>query len=395
MDRQSCGVVPRHFALSQSCQICHSVAVFVFYTGAMSKNQNPYSDLPPTAFWRTGVAEAGLFGLKNLWSSPWELPADARFSTFGSCFAQHISRALKARRMGWVDGEPAPGGTPPDLARDFNYGVFSARTANIYTAAQLLLLLRMVAGEVAVDVPEVWETEGRFRDSLRPAIEPTGFASVAEAVLSRRAMLRGLKRAIEGADVFVFTLGLTEGWESMSGQPYAACPGTMGGTFDAGWHRFVNYRHASIRQALEESLAILRRLNPAIHLLLTVSPVPLTATASGGHVLSATTYSKSVLRAVAGEMAEDHAVVDYFPSFEIITGPATRSAFYEPNLRSVVPEGVEVVMGHFFNGLSLTGPARHGVEAAAEAALDAAIARDMKDEELACEEAALEAFNAT
>ena len=357
---------------------------------------HPYSALPAKAFWRTGVAEAGIFGLRDLWASKWELPADARFATFGSCFAQHISRALKDRRMGWIDGEPAPAATPPELARRFNYGAFSARTANIYTAAQLRILLQMVVGDRAVADAEFWEEPtGRILDSLRPVIEPDGFGSLDEALLSRLAMLRGLKRAITGADVFVFTLGLTEGWENLSGQPFAACPGTMGGSFDPDQHRFVNYRTADIRAAMDEVETLLLRLNPDIHLLLTVSPVPLTATASDQHVLVATMRSKSVLRAVAGEMAEDRPRVDYFPSYEIITGAATRSAFFEPNLRSVVAQGVDTVMGHFFAGLRLTGPNRHGGDAAEEAARDQAMASDMANEALVCEEAALEAFNAS
>lgn len=358
--------------------------------------KTPYSVLPPTAFWRTGVAEAGIYGLSGLWTSKWSLPVDARFATFGSCFAQHISRALRARRMGWIDGEPAPGGLPAELAAAFNYGVFSARTANIYTAAQLRLLLELAAGDADATAPEIWaDADGRFRDSLRPAIEPKGFASRDEALASRRSMLRGLRRAVEGADVLVFTLGLTEGWESTAtGQPYAACPGTLGGQFDDRAHRFVNHRAAAIRRDLDAALALLHRLNPAIHLLLTVSPVPLTATASGGHVLVATTHSKSVLRGVAGEMAEDHPRVDYFPSYEIIMGAPARMGFFEPNLRSVALPGVEVVMGHFFSGLQLAAPARHGGDATREAEAEARIAAVMQAEDLACEEVALEAFNA-
>ena len=42
-------------------------------------------------------------------------------------------------------------------------------------------------------------------------------------------------------------------------------------------------------------------MNPKARLVLTVSPVPLAATASGSHVLPATIYSKSVLRAAAQE----------------------------------------------------------------------------------------------
>lgn len=374
---------------------CHNSAQVPCEFCAMPKQSvaNPYQMLPSRAFWRSAVAEAGVFGLADLWRSRWQLPSDAGFATFGSCFAQHISRALVDRGMRWINGEPAPMGTPPELARAFNYGVFSARTANVYTAAQLRCLLELVgSGDVAE--AEVWPDGTRFRDSLRPAIEPDGFATVEEALASRRAMLRGLRRAVERADVFVFTLGLTEGWESAeTGQPYAACPGTQGGSFDAARHRFVNYRTAAIRADLDAALARLRAINPGIRLLLTVSPVPLTATASDAHVLVATTRSKSALRAVAAELAEDDAGVDYFPSYEIITGAPTRGAFYEPNLRSVVPQGVACVMGHFFAGLDLTAPARH---AAAEAAAQAAAVQaeaEAQHEALVCDEAVLEAYN--
>jgi hypothetical protein len=361
----------------------------------IEKTHNPYSALPAHAFWRSGVADVGVFGLRDLWASPWVLSANVQFATYGSCFAQHISRALKARKIGWVDGEPAPLGTPANLAQAYNYGVFSARTANIYTAKQLLLLLQMAVGDVASGEPETWETGGRFYDSLRPTIEPRGFISQTEAVLSRRTMLRGLRRSVERADVFVFTLGLTEGWESVAtGQPFAACPGTIGGTFDADAHRFVNYRSAAIRADMDAALVILRRLNPGIRMLLTVSPVPLTSTASGGHVLVATTYSKSVLRGVAGEIAQDDLGVDYFPSYEIITGAPSKSVFFEPNLRTVKPQGINLVMGHFFGGLNLNGVATRPVQTG-DVYDDAAVTDEMLAEELACEEAMLEIFNAS
>ena len=82
-----------------------------------------------------------------------------------------------------------------------------------------------------------------------------------------------------------------------------------------------------------------------------VSPVPLTATATGRHALVATTHSKSVLRAAAGQLADELDHVDYFPSYEIVTGFPYRAAFYAPNLRTVTPDGVAFVMWHFFRAL--------------------------------------------
>lgn len=357
------------------------------------KSSTPYADLPPEAFWRSGVAEAGAYGLNALWRSKWQLPRDARFATFGSCFAQHISAALRARSMAWVDGEPAPLSTPKAVARAYNYGIFSARTANVYTAAQLLLLLRMVAGEVAADGPDLWPDGDRWRDSLRPMIEPEGFASQTECLASRSAMLLGLRRAIEAADVLVFTMGLTEGWETVQGQALAACPGTAGGRFDPDHHRFVTYRAAAIRQDLDASLARMQAINPKLRLLLTVSPVPLTATASGAHVLVATQHSKAVLRAVAGELAADRDDVDYFPAYEVITGQQTRHGFYAPNLRDVVDQGVGVVMEHFFAGLRLEAPLRHAERKASARHARRATLAEIGTEALACEEAMLEVWN--
>jgi hypothetical protein len=63
--------------------------------------------------------------------------------TAGSCFAQHISRALREQGFGFLVTEafaPHPG------VADENYGVFSARFGNIYTARQLVQLFDRAYG---------------------------------------------------------------------------------------------------------------------------------------------------------------------------------------------------------------------------------------------------------
>ena len=360
--------------------------------------KTPYSDLPAKAFWRSAVAEAGIFGLEDLWTSKWELPADARFSTFGSCFAQHISAALASRKMNWFNAEPAPKRTPPALARDFNYGVFSARTGNVYTAAQLRYLVGLADGSVtagAADIwPEVFKGGERFWDSLRPAIEPRGFASAEELILSRAATARAFRRAVAETDVFVFTLGLTEGWRnSRTGQPYPMCPGTLAGSFDPALHEFYPARYPAIHDDLEAAFAAMRVLNPELRILLTVSPVPLTATASGDHVLKSTTYSKSTLRAVAGDFAADAEWIDYFPSYEIISGAPARAMFFEPNMRSVSPHGVNYVMTHFFAGLQMNKERKYtGPDEDEER--DRAAEEAMAAEDIICEEMTLDRHSA-
>ena len=309
---------------------------------------HPYTSLPQDRFWRTAVADRDPLEISELWQPRFPVGRKTRIVTAGSCFAQHFARALTARGYRWIDAEPGPHGLTPAQKQDYHYGTFSFRTGNIYTPR----MLRQWLTWASTDTPpptEIWETEGRFFDPFRPAVEPGGFVSVDELLASRRDTLDALRRAAKQAQVFVFTLGLTESWQdAQTGAEYAVCPGTVAGTFDADRHRFFNHGYDTLMADLRMVLRLLIRANPGLKLLLTVSPVPLTATASGQHVLTATVHSKSLLRAVAGTLAARDRRVDYFPSYEIITHPAFGGRFYAANQRSVLPEGVEHVMHRFF-----------------------------------------------
>jgi hypothetical protein len=327
---------------------------------------NPYSDLPEIAFWKTAVASRTPRAVSGLWDPKQPISPQQKIATMGSCFAQHIGRALVARGYHWFDAERAPEQLSPDARAHHNYGIFSARTGNVYTAAALRQWMLWALGK-ETPPDEVWQKDGRFFDPFRPAIAANGFASPEELFRSRAVTLGALARIAVEADILVFTMGLTEAWINTSaGHVYAMCPGTIAGEFDPSLHAFKNCRFAEILADMERVIDALRMANPRIRLVLTVSPVPLTATASGKHVLTATTYSKSVLRAVAGQLADTYECVDYFPSYEIITGIPFRSAFYESNLRSVATEGVAFVMDSFFACLAEKFGPRSGIPAAVE-----------------------------
>lgn len=312
---------------------------------------NPYIDLPARAFWRTAVAEPSCRAMTELWQPKFPVTRDDSILTAGSCFAQHLSGALVKHGYGWIDAEPGPERAPRSERRLFGYGVFSFRTGNIYTVA---LLRRWVEAAFAVKPlgDEAWASDGRWFDPLRPAIEPGGFASRAELTVLRATTLAAIRRALTTSTLFVYTLGLVEGWcNAATGDAYATCPGTQGGTFDPDAHQFVEYDYADIIADLEATLNLIATHNPAMRFLLTVSPVPLTATGSGHHVLVASSYAKSVLRAVAGTLQRRRADTDYFPAYEIVTNPAARCDYFEANRRSVTASGVDLVMSHFFAGI--------------------------------------------
>lgn len=313
---------------------------------------NPYQELPPRSFWRTAVAEPEMLDIGGLWTPKFPIGQDDPILTAGSCFARHLGRALLERGMNWRDAEPAPPGLTAAERAARQYGAFSFRTGNVYTAAMLRQWLSWAHGH---DEPprDTWTDGDRHLDPFRPTVEPDRYPSADEVLAAREATLAAIRGAVAEASCLFFTLGLTEAWyDRESGHVHPVCPGTVGGTFDARRHVFNNATVADVHRDLSAVVDLVRAVNPGLRVLLTVSPVPLTATATGGHALTATTYSKSVLRAAAGQLAAEHDHVDYFPSYELIAGFPFRATFFEPNLRTVTSAGVDFVMRHFFAALA-------------------------------------------
>lgn len=355
---------------------------------------NPYNSLPPEAFWRTSVAEKNPHQIDHLWKPKRLLKKEHKIATAGSCFAQHIGRALKEQGYTWMDAEPAPTFMSNGLKKSYNYGIFSFRTGNIYTTALLRQWVGWALGKIPIP-DEIWvNDDGVFFDPFRPNVEPGGFASEDELHASRKTTLKAVRSVVENADLFVFTLGLTEGWVNRkSKHVYPMCPGTVAGIFREDEHAFHNFGYGEVRQALRETFDWLKEANPGIRFLLTVSPVPLTATATGQHVLVATSYSKSTLRAVAGDMATSRKDTDYFPSYEIISSFPFRAMFFEPNMRSVAPEGVQFVMKSFFDAQTrLAQKTGATAEAGQPTASRPGKAIQKSEDDVVCEDVLLEAF---
>lgn len=350
---------------------------------------NPYDALPQEAFWSPAVAKKHMLDISGLWKAPFLILPKAKIATYGSCFAQHFSRALVARGYTWLNAEPAPAGVSEETARQFNYGIFSSRTGNIYTTS---LLRQWVEWALEKSAPPMihWEKNGRIYDPFRPSIEPDGFGSVEEMLRSRNTCIAAFRESILTCNLFVFTLGLTESWwDAQDGFEYPMCPGTHAGTYDAKRHVFRNQDYGFVRDNLMQAITMIRKSREQrMRVLLTVSPVPLTATNSGNHVLVATMDSKSVLRAVAGNIAANGKGISYFPSYEIINSPVFRGTFFEPNQRSVNGHGVNHVMDCFFAGLDQDqAAARAARRAAQQAEAEPASADDVK-----CDEELLEIF---
>lgn len=348
---------------------------------------HPYKSLPDGAYWRRSVA-AGVDVDPLLGDFPRITRAD-KVATAGSCFAQHVARHLAASGFTYLVTESAHPFVPAEAARAAGYGVYSARYGNIYTTHQLVQLFDRAYGYFAPQ-EDVWlAPDGRHVvDPFRPTIQPGGFASEREMRADRDQHLARVREMFETLDLLVFTLGLTEAWVSkVDGTAFPLCPGVAGGIFDPEKHAFRNLRTGEVREQIEAFVTRLRGVNPTARVILTVSPVPLAATASGNHVLPATIYSKSALRAAAQEAAEDLEGVYYFPSYEIVTGPQARGRFFADDLREVTEEGVEQVMRVFLRHATGGEVPINAPAAATEDVLDARVSAWV---EALCDEALLD-----
>lgn len=312
------------------------------------KPSHPYLTQAKRAFWKKTVDNVYPLDIKDWYVKKFDI-SGVRVATAGSCFAQHIGRQLRELGFNYFDAEPAPRLLSKASWQDFGFGMYSARYGNVYTSRQFLQILLRSHGKFRPK-EEVWEKDGGYIDPFRPTIEPEPFATVEELRSSRSYHFSCIRKILRKAEVFVYTLGLTEAWASRKdGAVFPIAPGVSGGQYDPIEHELVNLSYTEVLDDMEKAFAFIRAINPEMKFILTVSPVPLMATASEKNVVVATTYSKSVLRAAAGYLADKYEFVDYFPSYEIVSSHVMRAQFYEPDMRSVSIHGVQHVMSHFFS----------------------------------------------
>lgn len=308
---------------------------------------NPYSRLPSYNFWRRGVSSFNRNEFDPVTNVRFKIGKLDKVATAGSCFAQHISRHLAQIGFNYFVAETGAGLNSNERAKR-NFGVFSARYGNIYTARQLAQIFREVFHGATMNETAWLRPDGRYVDPYRPQIEPAGYANPDEVYAARKEHLSFVRKILEEADVFVFTLGLTESWMLKSDQSvFPLAPGVAGGDFDPDRYAFVNFSVPEVEADLHFFLTELRKINPKIKVLLTVSPVPLMATYEDRNVLVATTYSKSVLRVAAETMLRTYDFVDYFPSYEIITGSYNFGMYFAEDAREVNDLGVSHAMRVF------------------------------------------------
>ena len=223
------------------------------------------------------------------------MPGEKIF-TIGSCFARNIEKALASRGFDVV--------TRRILSAGQTLFKHRANILNNYGVPSILNELRW-----ALDETHPFDAEAnlfelypeRFVDIHLPAaIRPAS----RDEVLERRKVITQITGEVRDCRIVVMTLGLTEVW------------------FDRHSELYLNYspRRALVAKYPErfelhvlsyaDTLTYLRQIVDLLkqkcsgdqRILLTVSPVPLTATYTGRDVLVANGLSKAVLRTAADEI---------------------------------------------------------------------------------------------
>lgn len=242
---------------------------------------------------------------------PFHLTAGEKIFTIGSCFARNVEGELIRRgfripiRELFQQAEFAD--LPPEIVNNFG-------TPSIYNE------FAWAFGEEAYDEDKNIVELGTDKyidlhmvNSIRPA--------PLETVRKRRNGLIDATRILAECRVMIMTLGLVELWWDEETQSYLNT-GPLPSVLDKFPDRFALHV-----LTFEECFGYLRRAldiafkngRDDLSVILTVSPVPMMATHRKTDVITANSYSKSVLRAVAEQLVVEDARISYFPSFETVS----------------------------------------------------------------------------
>lgn len=264
-------------------------------------------------------------------------------ASMGSCFAREIRKVLLRQDYNYILEETEKwAACHASAAWERTYNTFCMRQIFDYTFNEFKPETRWW----------VSPDSGQVQDPYRRIIL---YESIEDAEKDFDDHVQASRRAIQNADVFILTLGLTEIWENIHDQSVICLPSgpyvNEGGNMSD--YRFRVSRYLENLDNLESIYQTLKKNNNDCKLIITISPVHLWATfRQDMDVISANCNSKSTLRSVADEFVYSHEDVFYFPSYEIAT------TFNQ--LMNISPfvggkenfhinqDTVELIMKHFF-----------------------------------------------
>jgi len=234
--------------------------------------------------------------------------------TIGSCFARNIEKHLKKA------GCSVPTfyfGVPKDEWKFRRNGIL-----NKYTPASIFQDISWAAENYSFGKfnPKSCSKfmylcdDGQVIDTNLGGFIPVS----SERFYQRRKEICKIYMNLFKAECIVITLGLIETWFDNKEKYYIQTAPIQRYINDKDRFLFETLTYNKCFKFIQDSFDIIIKINPNAKFLITTSPVPLERTFSNQDVITANLQSKSVLRAVCGELVSQNENVDYFPSFESV-----------------------------------------------------------------------------
>lgn len=272
------------------------------------------------------------------------------FFTLGSCFAEEIRIALTARGIACVptyrniDFDPSTA-IVDELPHREHMNFYNTFTVRLQLEQMFGLWTQADDDYWTIKRPgNPWDSNTAYQDPYRRLIIGRS-PEVLHKVISdlNQAMLHGF----EAATAFIFTFGMTEVFiNTKSGKVAAQKPSYKGG----GGDRETRLHLSSFEENLRNVLAIVDLIQSKkkdCPIILTVSPVSLSRTFQENDVIVVNTESKSILRAVLGQVARERKNVIYLPSYDFVTARGYEHS-YQGDRRHVLRPVVDRIVGQFF-----------------------------------------------
>jgi hypothetical protein len=246
-----------------------------------------------------------------------QLPRTARVLTVGSCFAESIGERL---RLNKVQTLVNPFGT-------------------VFQPLALAQLLRAAAGEEQDWQQHLVEARGRWQSyDFHSTI---GAESPVELLQIIQETVRRVGDFVRTADAVVLTLGTAWAYRLRETDELVSNLHKL----PASLFEKELLTADEIVNGLAEVHALLRRINPKVHIILTVSPVRHLK-----ETLPLNAVSKSVLRVACHYLSELLPGVSYFPAYELLTDDLRDYRFYAADMLHPSEAAEEYIWDRFTRG---------------------------------------------
>lgn len=241
------------------------------------------------------------------------LPDDPIFLV-GSCFSEHVG----------------------DFLHRLYHPVVTNPMGIVFDPESLLLHFQSLEGKLEKEW--VFRRDGVYFSWL---YHSQMYGSTKDTLLEKISSARSkMNNSVASARLITITLGTAFNYRLVhDGIPVANCHKMPVDLFEK---KLLNTNE--IIHALNQIIAIVRRINPNVSIFITVSPVK--------HLRDGVvenSRSKAHLLSAAHQITESHNDVWYFPAYEIITDVLRNYEYYEEDMAHPTAKAVEVVFKHFLN----------------------------------------------